>query len=308
MVQRKAPLTTISARAKSLLEREEGFDVEFKQSAASLDASDVVAFANSANGGAILLGVREEGGAGGRQIGTVIGCDTSDKAKLQILDKALSCQPPVPVELFVENTQSTPFFRLEIPSGLQKPYGTSGGTYKTREDGRVRALTPSDLLALLMEKEAQLFDERFRKATTELVNEIKATAVVVSGLNKTIKSDIENISSTLGWTDMKVDDTASDIGQAKALAAELSLRTKDIEARLVSLLAHTKAPDPVKAAARATLVEQFGKEFKKKPELLSAIKEGKSVSLSGPKLDLFSKDEVIEMILEAAKALGGEGA
>src|SRR5882724_11810248 len=115
---------TLSTRAKLLLAQEQGIDTEFKQSPGGLDAADIVAFANSPIGGAILIGVTEERAANGRQVGRVVGSDTSDKARLQVLDKALSCVPPVPVELFVENASKTPFLRLEIPAGPQKPYGT----------------------------------------------------------------------------------------------------------------------------------------------------------------------------------------
>jgi len=297
----------ISDRARALAERREGLDVEYKQSTAGLEASDIVAFANSKHGGAILVGVKEARKSTGEQYGVVVGCEVGDKARLQILDKALSCQPPVPVEVFVEAEGSaTPFFRIEIPSGSQKPYGTSGGTYKTREDGRLRALTPTDLLGILVERESLLFEERFRKATAQLVDEMKTTAGTVADLNKTIKEEVEGISSTLGWTDMKVDDTASDIANTKRIARETSERTEDIERRLISLLAHSKVPDPVKEAARSGLVKQFRQEFKKKPEVLKAIMEGKSVSLTGEKINLFTQEELVAMMLEAVNPPEGQ--
>ncbi|MEZ4672175.1 MAG: ATP-binding protein [Anaerolineae bacterium] len=49
----------ITSRAKSLLAREAGLDVEFKQAVDALAVEDLVAFANSAAGGSILIGVAD---------------------------------------------------------------------------------------------------------------------------------------------------------------------------------------------------------------------------------------------------------
>ena len=66
----------VSKRAKLLLKQEEGFDVEFKLG--QLDVKDIVAFANSVNGGAILLGVEEQTKRNGRQMAIIRGCDVGD--------------------------------------------------------------------------------------------------------------------------------------------------------------------------------------------------------------------------------------
>lgn len=84
------------------------------------------------------------------------------------MNKAESCVPPVKVEIIVENLNHTPFFRVEIPSGKEKPYSTSGGTYKIRGDGRTKSLIPGQLLSMFLETESESFINRFRKATNEL--------------------------------------------------------------------------------------------------------------------------------------------
>lgn len=297
----KRSLKGLSRRAKALLQRPEGVELAFKQSAGALDASDLVAFANSQSGGTILLGVKEERARDGRQIGKVIGYQIGDAARLPVLDKAMSCIPPVPIEICVEHTSAVPFLRLEILSGPDKPYCTNGGTYKIREDGRVRALHPRDLLNLLMEKEARLFEERFRQATSGLIAEMQSTAAAVADLNNTISSEIQDIASTLGWADMKVDDTASDIERTRTLTASVLTQVEESNRRLIALLKHANASDPIKEQARAQLIDDLTKEFKAKPKLLNNLKEGTQLSLRGDKRDLFSQDEVVALVLEAAQ-------
>lgn len=170
----KSEYNTLSARAKALLERSETFDVEFKESVSGLDSSDIVSFANSERGGTILIGIRETKTAKGQQRGQIIGCPIGDKEKLKILSKVNSCIPEVYVEIYVENLNSKPFFRVEIPSGEDKPYCTSGGTYKIRGDGITQNLTPTQLLNLFVTKESERFLKHFREATNVLEKYLEA--------------------------------------------------------------------------------------------------------------------------------------
>ncbi len=166
MIERE--FTALSARARVLLSGDGGYDVEFKETLSGLHSDDLVAFANSPTGGAILVGVREYENAAGRQRGKIIGCPVGDEEKLSIVNRAESCIPSVELEVFVENADTRPFFRVEIPSGRDKPYCTAGGTYKVRGNARTNALTPSRLLHLFMESESQAFLERFHAATVKL--------------------------------------------------------------------------------------------------------------------------------------------
>jgi predicted HTH transcriptional regulator len=158
----------ISPRAHRLLSREEGYDVDFKRSVSGLHSEDLVAFANSPDGGAILIGVDEDETKNGLQRGKVVGCPVGDAEKLSILNRAESCIPRLEIDVVVENVDDVPFFRVEIPSGNHKPYCTSGGVYKIRGDGLNKPLTPTRLLAIFMENEQQVFIERFRNATKDL--------------------------------------------------------------------------------------------------------------------------------------------
>lgn len=159
----------LSEKAEELLGSQESRGLDFKESVGGLSSDDLVAFANCERGGTILLGVRENKDEQGRQITEIVGCEIGDRAKLSILGKAGSCVPPVEVFVIVENSEGKkPFLRIEIPSGLKKPYSTSGGTYKIRGDARNNPLTPDMLLALFMDTENAKFIDRFSQATQDL--------------------------------------------------------------------------------------------------------------------------------------------
>lgn len=159
----------LSEKAEVLLGSQESRELDFKESIGGLAADDLVAFANCASGGTILLGVRENQDEQGRQTAEIIGCEIGDRAKLSILGKAGSCVPPIELFVIVENCEGKkPFLRISIPSGAKKPYSTSGGTYKIRGDARNNPLTPDLLLALFMDTENAQFINRFSQATQEL--------------------------------------------------------------------------------------------------------------------------------------------
>jgi ATP-dependent DNA helicase RecG len=158
----------LTRRTRWLLSRQEDYDVDFKRTVSAIDQGDLVAFANSPTGGTLLVGVDEGKGPDGRQCGVVVGCAVGDREKLLLQNKATDCVPPVKLEIFIENTGRNPIFRLEIPSGLDKPYCTRRGTYKIRGDGRTDAIFPVRLLAIFMENESERFRQRFRQATGQL--------------------------------------------------------------------------------------------------------------------------------------------
>jgi len=150
-----AELATISDRANWLLSKHEDFDVAFKKTISALESDDLVSFANSRNGGTILIGVNRIKYGSGRQRASLVGCPVGDRERLKILAKASQCVPPVPVSVFVENSADKPFYRIEVASGRTKPYCTSGGTYKIRGDGRNEMLYPAQLLALFLAGEGK---------------------------------------------------------------------------------------------------------------------------------------------------------
>ena len=182
----------ISERAARLLNEQEDRHVDFKQSAAGMDTEDIVAFANTPTGGTILLGIEEAQKPDGRQYGKVIGCAVGDQERLSILSRAESCIPRIEVDVITENLGDTPFFRIEIPSGPQKPYCTSKGTYKIRGDGANKPLTPRRLLGLFLDSESEEFLDRFRKATEELdsqMSHLLATMNLLTRVGRTLDSE-----------------------------------------------------------------------------------------------------------------------
>jgi len=157
----------ISNRGRYLLAIPEGREVDFKEALDGLHAEDLVAFANSESGGAVLIGVREGVNEDGTQTAEVVGSVIGDEAKLSILNKAASCHPPIELEIFFENIGEEPFIRLEIGSSRNKPHCTASGTYKIREDGRNMGLHPRALLGLFVERESERFLKRFDLFTVE---------------------------------------------------------------------------------------------------------------------------------------------
>ena len=117
----------VSGRAKSLLAKPEGIDVDFKRESNGIKSRDLVSFANSAQGGAILVGVDEYTTRDGLQRGRVVGCEVDDSARLSLINKATDCYPIVDIEVIVENIARKPFFRIEIPPGQQTPLLYSAG-------------------------------------------------------------------------------------------------------------------------------------------------------------------------------------
>ncbi len=158
----------ISKESKELLSAKEGYDTEFKRSLNDLETEDIVAFANSDGGGVIFIGVEEIKQPDGQKISKIVGCPIGEEEKLKILNRAMSCIPPIRVDVVIENLDNKPFFRIDVPSGPVKPYCTSKGTYRTRGDGRNLPLSPDRLLEMFMEKEGQAFIDRFRNATRSL--------------------------------------------------------------------------------------------------------------------------------------------
>ena len=179
----------ITKRTKQLLDAEENYEIEFKQSVGGLDSADIVAFANSEHGGTILIGVKEDTGEKNRQRGKIIGCDVGDQERLNILSKSNSCIPKVDMEIYVENLKMKPFFRVEIAPGKNKPYCTAGGTYKIRGYGLNEVLDPGRLLSMFLESENDRFLKRFTESTRKLESTLeRANSIVFEEISKMAKA------------------------------------------------------------------------------------------------------------------------
>jgi predicted HTH transcriptional regulator len=134
-------LKTLSAVTRQFLVAGEGQLVDFKRSSDGISAEDLVAFANAAEGGTILAGVGEQTVAGA-QVGVILGCDVSDNAVLQLLNKAISCLPPVSIDIVIENLNDKPILRVTVSPSKTRPHCTPKGVYCRRDGARNRALHP----------------------------------------------------------------------------------------------------------------------------------------------------------------------
>jgi len=221
----------LSKRAKLLLSRQESYDVDFKRAISGLDSEDFVAFANSRRGGTLLIGVDETETPDGRQRGKIVGCPVGDKEKLSIISRAESCIPAIEIKVIVENAGALPFFRIEIPSGPQKPYCTSRGTYKIRGDGINFPLTPQRLLTMFLESESQEFIEKFRDATEDLEQKLgrlfESSVTLEEVLSRTFAS-ARNAESLADETSSASDAVLAAIRRLDARVAQLEAHTAEL--------------------------------------------------------------------------------
>ncbi|WP_432695797.1 AlbA family DNA-binding domain-containing protein [Marinobacterium sp. YM272] len=181
----------LSRRTQQLLSAPEGVNVDFKREVQAIRSSDLVAFANSPQGGTLLVGIDEYTSPDGVQRGRVVGCDVDDRARLLLVNKATECIPNIEIKIYTENlSQARPILRVEIPSGHLKPYCTHGGEYRIRTDGRNRALLPEELLAIYMDREGEQFLSRFRDAVFQLEHQVE-------GVNHSLSSGMLSVSQHL---------------------------------------------------------------------------------------------------------------
>lgn len=180
-----------------LINREESYDVEFKESLASLKAEDLVAFANSNSGGTILIGVKDTKTPDGRQVGVPVGCTISDEGKLNILNKAQSCRPPINIKIATHIINNVSIYKIDIPSSEYKPYCTDGGTYKTRGDGQKKSLSPNELLSLFMQNEKDKFITSFQDATKEMESKLVDTRNILKEETEKMLANLKSMETNI---------------------------------------------------------------------------------------------------------------
>ncbi|MGO9360640.1 MAG: helix-turn-helix domain-containing protein [Xanthobacteraceae bacterium] len=284
---------------KSLLAEGESERSDFKRAPDGVSADDLVSFANTDVGGSILVGIEERTGPDGAQIGSVRGCDVSDATILQITNKALSCFPPVAIQVFIENLGEVPFLRVDVPSSQTKPHCTPKGVYCRRDGSRNRPLHPGELLKIFLESESRAFAEKFEAAASRIANDL-------SQLEASLDRSIKSMADQLGWAEYKLDDTEGTLSSILAHAQRLSDESNDISTRLRALFRQDKRDDPVRAKAREELLEEIVKQLLKDPDLHKKIAAGGSVSMTaqGKAAVELDKDELQSVLLEAIKRAG----
>jgi len=286
----KQTFKTTSKITKGFLKSGENEKVDYKRDLKGLKSEDLVAFANSEKGGSILIGVDEKSN-GKTQIGEIYGCDTSDKSRLVIMSKALACIPPISLSIFIENTNGKPIFRLEIPSGIQKPHCTSGGTYKIRKDGRNAVLTPNEILDIYLIKEAKKFNNQFKKATKNLVENIDNVTSTIDFMQSNISSKVENISNLLEWTESSASDTNSTVDTIDSYVRTILKEQRNIDFRVESIIEHHEIKDPVRLRYMSKIAENLVGEYEKDEELFQKALKGEISFDDDSKWNLTDEDK-----------------
>jgi hypothetical protein len=141
--------------------------IEWKKSPVKEVSNTMVAMSNSI-GGRILIGVDEVKDKKGEKKARVVGYKLAPGEKLKIQSFAENCIPKIDVEIKQLKNFSKPVVVIEIPEGKDKPYCTGGGKYLFREDGKNKAIDPSRMKRIFLEKESEEFLIRFKEAAKEL--------------------------------------------------------------------------------------------------------------------------------------------
>lgn len=302
-------LKTLSESTKRLLAAGESASVDFKQTAKSITPDDLVAFANSETGGVLLVGVKEKSEENGRQFGQVIGHPIGDSEVSLILGKALSCHPPVRVDIQFENTNRKPIIRIDIPSSEVRPHCSEKGTYTIRNGNRNIGLRPQQLLAIFMDAEAATFSKRFSEAANEIKIQMASVASVVEDLEDVISDKIDQISWNIDSAESEAQDAASTVREALAYSSAAFNRTKDNEVRLDALLKHLSVVDPIRSKAEAEIRSSIREHLSGRSlaELREMRQPGRPTSLSASNLPAYiNRDDVSRIFFEVLNDLLSE--
>jgi len=206
-------LKTLSRSTRSLLQAGEGQHLDYKEKPNGLKAEDLVAFANG-GGGTLLLGVREISGTDGAQAGTPVGCPVDDHTLLAIQNKASECQPPISIHIQIENTNSAPIIRIDIPDSRFKPHGTSSGLYKIRHGSANRGLVQHELLSMFLSREGDAFISRFKSAVSDTERTLKDIEGMVSEMSAELETEIGQLKESMIDAMKQIKESASDHGKS----------------------------------------------------------------------------------------------
>jgi hypothetical protein len=268
-------LKTTSRLTQAMLAEGESERTDFKRQPGGITPADLVAFANSENGGTILAGVDEQT-VDGAQIGIIRGCDVSDATILQILNKAIECDPPVSININIENVGKKPILRIEIPSSPTKPHCTPNGIYCRRDGTRNRPLHPTELLRLFLETEAAAFAARFEIAAERITRELNS---LESSLYKTIK----DMSDQLGWAEYQLEDTEGKLDSIEESISDLSKDASDISTRLRTIFRQDKREDPIQKREHLAYMTRMIEVVRKDKDLLKHVLGGGELFLKSNK-------------------------
>ena len=223
-----------------------------------------------------------------------MGCDVSDGTILQILNKAMSCVPPVTVNIHIENLTDRPILRIDVASSPTRPHSTPKGTYCRRDGARNRALHPSELLKIFLDTEARAFAKRFEAAAGRITEEL-------SGLERSLDSSNSNMANQLGWADMQLGDTESTLSTIQAQMAGLTRETADVSTRLRTLFRQDNRDDPVRARVRDKYLDKLYKNIIEDKHIFDHVAAGGdlTVKTTGEPVIELTEDEIRAILAEA---------
>jgi hypothetical protein len=282
----KKRIQNLSKLTRELLAEGESDRSDFKRLPDGINSDDLVAFANSEAGGQILAGVDEQV-IDKAQVGIVRGCDVSDATILQVLNKAVSCIPPVAIDVYIENLGDKPILRVDVPSSQTKPHCTPKGVYCRRDGARNRPLHPSELLRLFLDSEASAFAARFEVAAERITAEL-------NNLQSSLASSINSMADQLGWADYQLGDTESTLSTIQGLVAKLTTDTDDVNTRLRALFRQDQREDPIKKKAHLQYVNRRVNEIRENESLFAHVVAGGKLTVKSKQpedSDITEEDE-----------------
>ncbi|WP_177185217.1 AlbA family DNA-binding domain-containing protein [Sphingobium sp. YR768] len=294
-------LKTLSAATRTFLASGEGQLIDFKRVPEGIGADDLAAFANAPDGGTILVGVGEAT-VDGAQTGVILGCDVSDNAVLKLLNKAISCLPPVLIDIVIENLSDKPILRISVPSSPTKPHCSPKGVYCRRDGARNRALHPTELLRIFLDTEAQQFAQRFEAAAATISREI-------ADLEESLERTIGNMSDQFGWAESNMDDTSHTIHTVLAYTKIISDETIDMSDRLRTMFRQDKRDDPVHDRELKKVIDELVAQITDDEDLSEAVLanhplsynlKGKSARELSPEEGQKALDEASQIIRDRA--------
>jgi cytidylate kinase len=262
----KKRIKSISRITRELLAEGESLRVDFKRQPSGISAEDLVAFANSDDGGNILAGVDEQS-VGDAEVGVVCGCNVSDATILQVLNKAVGCIPPVSVDIYIENLAKKPILRIEVLPSTTRPHCTPKGIYCRRDGARNRPLHPSELLKLFLDAEASVFAARFEVAADRITEELGT-------LEASLDRSIQSMSDQLGWADSHLVDTEGALDSIQGIVSNIFKDVNDTSTRIRVLFRQDKREDPIKEREKLKFVNMLIAQIQDDESLLSHILDG----------------------------------
>lgn len=163
----------IRPETQNMIENPETVSVEYKQNLNHVQQRELVAFAN-ARGGTILIGVKQESDASGRQYGVIVGFPGDyDRTRGAIQSRANECHPPIEVDISREYDGMNFIYRIDISEASEKPCCTGGGSYSIRLEGEIKPILPTQMKMMIIEREVNEFARRLEEAGTRFIETLK---------------------------------------------------------------------------------------------------------------------------------------